>query len=258
MKFIVSIFILIQFSSFAQIDENYLNEFLIDCELSDSNKLEKYKSFDFSQLWLKTPNSFVYGIIGNEGQRIRIKLVSVIKNLDKQNQYFVYGKSQVKDNVCEFQGLIEIVQIKEVKELYYGIDEIYRDSSIIEAGVVFANYKFLENKTQNHVGIFQGTLLTKWYLTKNGNLHYDDVAKVADSYTNNSFIGTWVEYNSEESKSCNWADYRVPLSPSGFDIGAGEFSPADEYLSKGWLSYRKGYFENEEKYRKMEESIWWK
>ena len=37
--------------------------------------------------------------------------------------------------------------------------------------------------------------------------------------------------STRKEKICNWADYRVPITNRDFDIGAGEFSPSEKYIS---------------------------
>lgn len=64
MKFrLLTLLILFSFQNYGQenlcrkeiIEENYVFE---------KNEIEKYSKYDFSSLWLKTENKFVYGIIG--------------------------------------------------------------------------------------------------------------------------------------------------------------------------------------------------
>ena len=52
------------------------------------------------------------------------------------------------------------------------------------------------------------------------------------NYINNQFTGTWKPYNSNNERTANWGDYRIPQS-GDLDIGASEFSPADKHLKFG-------------------------
>ena len=83
------------------------------------NFKSEIQQFDISDLWtikiLETRNdTFVIerpeplGYIGNSCQRFYIHFLSVIKNPNKGFEYFVYGKSKVKSNICSFQGFITI------------------------------------------------------------------------------------------------------------------------------------------------------
>jgi len=208
---------------------------IIDQEyIQQKNEIDKYAKYDFSSLWLKTDNNFVYGIIGEKYQRILIKLVVIEKNLNNQIEYLVYGKSSVKGNICDFVGKITITKIQELEFLKYGVDDEYKNTGIKNQGLLTAKYEFFENKTNIQSGQFQGTLQTEWYLDKNDIIKYNDIDLNSDGYFNNAFVGIWKMYNSKLEKICNWGDYRVPNSNCDFDIGAGELSIAEKYLKNGW------------------------
>ncbi|NOQ27719.1 MAG: hypothetical protein GQ564_20335 [Bacteroidales bacterium] len=51
----------------------------------------------------------------------------------------------------------------------------------------------------------------------------NNIDSYSDSYRNNQHIGIWKPYDSENIKTCNWGNYRIPFS-GDLDIGAGEFS----------------------------------
>ena len=158
----------------------------------------------------------------------------VEKNLINNNEYFVFGKSSVKGNFCEFIGKITIVKIQESKRKHFGVDDKFKNQGIKTQGLLTAKYEFFENKHQNHSGNFSGTLQTKWFLDKNDKVQYDDINSVSDGYFNNAFVGTWKMYNSNIEKICNWGDYRVPYANCDFDIGTGELSISEKYLKNGW------------------------
>lgn len=50
---------------------------LADKKLKPVELINRYKRYDFSALWLKTNNENVYGFIGGNYQRLRIKLLTV-------------------------------------------------------------------------------------------------------------------------------------------------------------------------------------
>lgn len=202
--------------------------------LKENNEIDKYAKYDFSSLWLKTENQFVYGIIGEEYQRILIKFIFIEKDLNDKNEYLVYGKSNVKGNICDFVGKINIIKVQELKSQKLGVDDEYKNAGIKNQGLLTAKYEFFENKNINHSGEFRGTLQTEWYLDNNDIINYNDIDLNSDGYFNNAFVGIWKKYNSSLEKTCNWGDYRVPNSNCDFDIGAGELSIADKYLKNGW------------------------
>lgn len=204
-------------------------------KLLPNNEIQKFLKYDFSELWLQTNNNLVYGILGDDFQRIQIKLISISKNTNNQNEYFVYGKSKVKENICEFVGKITIYKIQESKREHFGVDDEFKNLGINTQGLLSAKYEFFENKLQSHSGFFSGDLETKWFLDKKDKIQYDTINIDSDGYFNNAFAGTWKMYNSKLEKICHWGDYRVPSVDCSFDIGTAEFSVAEKYLNKGWI-----------------------
>lgn len=204
-------------------------------KLLQTNEVENFSKYDFSELWLQTDNNLVYGILGDDFQRIQIKLISISKNINNPNEYFVYGKSKVKENICEFVGKITILKIQESKREHFGVDDEHKNSGIKTQGLLTAKYEFFENKLQSHSGYFSGNLETKWFLDKNDKMQYDNINMHSDGYFNNAFVGSWKMYHSKIEKKCHWGDYRVPSVDCSFDIGAAEFSVAEKYHKKGWI-----------------------
>lgn len=237
MKQIIIILLFISNISIGQTLDRIKENFDLEIDYQSENVLEKYKSFDydFSNIWSVTENQNVYGIIGDEHQRISIKLISIFRIANSPFLYNVYGKSKVKENICEFYGNIVIKEIREIKELHFGVDDEYADEGIKNQGILVADYEFYESKEQKHSGIFKGTLYAKWYLNSKNQIVYDNIEFISDSYLNNAFVGVWQSYSTGKEKNCNWADYRVPIANRDFDIGAGEFSVSEKYWNKGWL-----------------------
>ena len=220
-------------------------------EYKDS--LEKY---DLSTLWTHSDNSIVYGYIGDNYQRIRIKIISATKDKNNSN-YNIIGKSMVKTNICQFSGTIKITNSRTFKNMHWGVDDEFKNKGIKKQGILIAEYHFTEDSTQTHSGTFDGIISTSWYIDKSGQLKYDDIEKNSDSYCNNQFVGTWKGYKMTTKRMCNWGDYRIPFS-GDLDIGEGEFSPADKYLQNGWQRIRDAYTSNNEQARQLEEKQWWK
>lgn len=89
--------------------------------IKTSDFTEKIKKYDLSKLW--TLNRFQIendtvsierkaplGFIGENYQRFQIHFISAIKNPNNQLEYFIYGKTKVKENICNFQGIITIIE----------------------------------------------------------------------------------------------------------------------------------------------------
>ncbi|MGV6832058.1 MAG: hypothetical protein ACWA5P_10935 [bacterium] len=234
------VLILIVFLSntiFGQTRDRVQDNFGGDYEYSPDNLVDKYTSFDydFSKVWTTTDNKHIFGIIGEKHQRIHIKLISMVRLSNTPLLYNVFGKSMVNDHICDFDGIIVIREIREAPQLNFGVDNEHKNKGIQTQGMLIADYELYEDKNQKHSGVFKGTLHSKWYLDANNQIQYDDTAIVADGFLNNAFVGNWKSNKTGEEKICNWADYRVPLANSDFDIGTGEFSVSEKYVSNGWL-----------------------
>lgn len=216
----------------------------------------KLLKYDFSKLFTFTDNAYVYGFIGNDFQRIRIKIISIKKDAVRADVYRVYGKSMVKNNIDEFRGFIMITTISEVKPMHYGVDDELKNKGIKGEYVISGKYKFEEDSNQLHSGVFKGSFHSKFYLDKNSDVHYYDIDSYSDGYANNQFVGTWANHDKKLSKPCNWGDYRIPNSGS-FDGGAGEFSPIG---GSGWETVRlqSSYdIKIADAAKKAESAQWW-
>jgi len=257
MNKIIWIFLLF-FNVLSAQNEEFIPRFVFGSELKNENLIERYELLDFSHLWMITENHFVYGIIGDDHQRIRIKIISVSKDQDTTTKYILSGKSNVKGNIYRFNGVIEIEEIFELVKINNGVDDEYKNRGIKSEGILIASYSLIEEKGLIHSGVFKGKLYTKWYLDANDKIQYDVIQKQSDGYMNNAFIGTWQLNDSQLIMNCNWGDYRVPIVAPDFDIGAAFFSPNKEYSELGWNNYREAYFNNDSNALSIEKEEWWK
>jgi hypothetical protein len=257
MKRIIYLLLFLPTVLFAQTNGNFLSNFLLGSKLNQENVIDKFNHCDFSKIWLHTKNYQIVGIIGTDYERIKIKLLSVRKSKDNPNKYFVEGKSNVKGNICDFSGVIKLVKIKTTNKLHFGVDNEYKGKGIKSEGILIATYEFKEQKDQDHSGIFQGKLYTKWYVNAISQIKYDDIQFTSDGYMNNAFIGTWKSYSTNKVKICNWGDFRVPEVKPDFDIGAGDFSPSKKYYDYGWMNYQKAWLNGNKEAQKEELKKWW-
>jgi hypothetical protein len=230
--------------------EQFRAEVLSDAGVVRSNIMAKFGKHDLAGLFTNTGRQ-TFGFIGEEYQRFSIVFLSVIRNPESEFQYMVYGRNRVKDNVCEFQGTFNVT------EIYLFNDE---DSPEIEKGIIMGNYLLYENPNQKHVGIFRGSFMSRWYKDSVGNIRYDDLASVADGFSNNQFVGSWTAYSGRATRPCHWGDHRIPLS-GPLDTGTAEFFPAEEFHAFGWRNYVDawgGGSSIQQEARKKEEEHWWK
>lgn len=196
------------------------------------------KYIDFSDLWtldkfqieddtITVERQEPLGFIGENYQRFHIHFSSLIKNPNDSLEYYVYGKTKVKSNICSFQGKMNVY-----------VSGIYRkpELSSVKQGFIKGYFEFFEDSDQSGTGIIRGKYQTNFYIDSLGKLKYDALMWLADGFNNNQFEGTWIGYKTGNIKKCNWGDYRIPDS-NGLDIGVAEFSPSPDYHSHDWLSY---------------------
>lgn len=215
---------------------------------------DKFVATDFSGLWLDNINNQpILGIIGEEHQRIKVKILKAVKDANNHLIYHVTGKTSVMGNICDFSGIMRINEVYLLTQ-QNSQNQIENDQPV--KGLVIAEYYFMEDSTQYHVGVFEGKSYSLW---KSGDLNniisIED--KSADNFINNAFIGTWTNYSGSDGRLCTWGLYRVPGANKDFDVGVTEFSPSEKYHKYGWKSYYKAYVLNDIKAKKEEEKQWW-
>lgn len=228
------------FTAFAQTEAQRFKDSISNNKyLTTTELLPKLEKYDYAGLFTHTDNSEVFGFIGKNYQRLRIKFISVKKA--SPGTYIVKGKSMVKGNVCDFNGTLTISSIRKYKSISYGADSTYADSGIKGEYVLLGSYNLAENHLQRYSGKFTGVFETDFYLDNKNIVHYDDINMDADGYSNNLFVGRWAAYGGNFVERCNWGDYRIP-NDGDLDTGAGDFSPADRYLKFGWQTVRDAGF----------------
>lgn len=204
---------------------NFMTE-ISKYDISDLWTLKKFRTeFEGDTSWIERMEPL--GYIGENYQRFYIHFTSVIQNPNNTLEYFVYGKTRVKTNICSFQGLIMINDSK-----------TYNDNQLLslKQGFVHGAYEFYEDKDKKGAGILKGKFRTDFYVDKNGKIKYNSLMFIADGFKNNQFEGTWTDYKLNDFKKCNWGDYRIPDSKN-LDCGAGELGVSEKYVSNGWIGY---------------------
>lgn len=204
------------------------------------SKVSRIKSanYDFTNVITDSVNRSNIGIIGDSYQRLIIKIDKVKVDPKSKTKYLVSGRSQVKQNITGFDGIIDLQSVYLYDRFDYGVDEEYKNKGLKEQGFAIFDYQLNEDSKQRYSGIFTGKLYAKWYLTNDGNMYYDFINYYSDSYFNNLYYGTWSEYGSSQHKIATWADYKLPQEVvPDLNIGAGEFSPNPKYFKYGWANY---------------------
>lgn len=192
---------------------------------------EEIYAYDLSPLLM--PDSEFLGFIGEDKQRIYMHFDSIWKDPLQQNIYHLRGFSTVKNNRCDFTGLVIIEAIEFDSQLPLGLDSSSPDPQLKASGKIMGSYLFSENPSQKHVGLFKGHFWSSFVQFKKGDLKPNTVENISDNYRNHQYQGLWRAYNSENWRLCNWGCYRIPQS-GDLDIGAAEFSANPKYKDRGW------------------------
>lgn len=186
-------------------------------------------NYDFSNIINDKRCDFV-GFIGDDYQKMCMCFDEVKK--ESNIKYAVLGYSMVKSLKCSFSGYIQIIDIRELNEYIYGVDDLMK-GQFKRQGICIARYVFEEDRRQTHSGVFSGILLFRWYIDNNNKLNYDDINDSSDNYSNNQFLGIWNSYSTNKEKKCAWGQYRIP-DCGDLDIGAAEFAFNPIYANNGW------------------------
>ena len=239
------------------------SNWLFSQDIKTSEFFDQIVRYDVSDLWTLDEfeigiegetmgKSEPYGFIGDNYQRLFVHIISAIKNPKNELEYFIFGKTKVKTNICSFQGKIKVTNSRTYDQ---------GDVPELKQGFFTGEYEFYEDPDEKGTGIFKGVFRTNFIIDTNGNFKYNGLNFDADGFENNQFEGTWTNYKSNKSKKCNWGDYRIPDS-NELDCGAGEFSPGEKFEDYGWKNYSLAWGYNEEtletkEARKREEEKWW-
>jgi hypothetical protein len=226
------------------------------------NYYSAIKTFDLSKIWYDNKLKIIdgdvasidfpepLGYIGSNYHRFYIHYTSIVKDESNPYRYNVEGKTRVNNNICFFKGTITIYKAKINPTLYY---EKYKQ------GEADCLVELKEDSTQQGSGFIKGKLVSNWFIDKKGAIHYDSIDSEADGFCNNQCEGTWISYKTNQSKKCNWGDFRIPDS-NGLDGGAGEFIVSEQYVKNGWQNYHdtnssdKG---TEKRAQAEEDRKWW-
>lgn len=249
--------------NFSSSSIQFKKEWLCDKE-NVSICLSEINEFDLSEVWL-TKQSSVLGFIGENYQRFYIRFISITKDPTNSNTYLVYGKTRVKQNICDFNGKIEIIDAKTYNQTYrkkllkaaldMGDEEAANRHSKL-TGFVIAEYSFFENPRQSGSGFLTGVIKSDLYFL-NKDIFFNDLElSISDNYRNNLHVGSWESYKSNTIKNCNWGCFRIPGS-GDLDVGTGLFSPNMKYLENGWKTYYDANVYQDKEAIQEEINTWW-
>jgi len=208
----------------------------------ENEKLPDVESIDISELLGKEKEFF--GMIGDDVQKMGIVFLSTTRI--SETEYEVIGKSKVKNNICDFKGVIETQYVVESD-----LDEEYREVGYAD-GKVIGKYRFYEDKNQTHTGIFEGNFEIYWVYQDDNTIGLADLWYTVSDY-NAIFNGEWRNYQTGSIKKACWSNYRG-CYPRSFRSDGPDVIPPTEYRSKGW--FEVDMFSSDEEKRAIAEKEW--
>ncbi len=230
---------------------------LVEEPINTGNIITYFQDYDLSELL--NPNLKYNGTIGKSARRIQIHFTSVLKS-SNPFVYFVSGKSKVDNNIFSFSG--EIVLTHATKTSNEIISESMADEVNRENGLIEGKYFFRELSKEKSTGIFSGDVKIKWAFDE-----HKQPVKASGYYLRFPFSlvyeGTWQSYNTGNSLTCCWSDYKIPCAPDDFNVSDGpDLIPNPKYSGVGWDDLRIIFTEspNSESWKKAhltESKKWW-
>ena len=218
---------------------------------AETSDFIEYKSIDVSKFWGNERDFF--GKIGSKQQKMGIVFLSTRRISEKE--YEVIGKSKVKNNICDFKGIMEVQQI----------DFESDDPSVVSS--IGGKFRFYEDKNQSNTGEFEGEFSISWY--ENYDIYLDIGSGRPDVYNKDSrlptvveFRGTWKGYNSTTKSTVRWGN-EEHVFPGSWNDGQ-EFTLAKNYREIGWGPFFDRKSSDEETRKKAEAEYqklwvnWWK
>ena len=173
------------------------------------------------------------GFRGSDCQRFYIHYDSVYHK--GNGVYRVYGRTRYRDTIRLFTGMLMLDSLWLNEEEYL--------PKYAEFGRLYGYYMYEEDEFSGG-GVLSGKMRID-FAKVNGRFYYDAVMLgCADGYENSQYEGTWTSKDLSRNEKCNWGDFRIPDSQY-LDAGAGEFSPDEKCLDRGWRIYTYIFEEND-------------
>jgi hypothetical protein len=211
--------------------------------LANKNNFSKY--FDSIQT-LK-----MYGIIGNEFERIKVHIESVEKVKSSDLIYKISGKTKVNKNISKFEGELLLQNMYEFKEKITG------------HGLVIC--KFAAEFTEEGIGQHKGKFIGNYYLILSKIMDVITYPKVTPQFMkNHTFSGKWISNDKKLENYVYWGEDYLFEELQDVFYGITNSQEIDESLFEdSWKTYFDAYSLNLPKHirdesLKIEEEVWWK
>ncbi|MBX3044979.1 MAG: hypothetical protein KIT33_09485 [Candidatus Kapabacteria bacterium] len=206
--------------------------------------------YELTEYFLNSDPVKIYGFIGNELERIRVKINDVKLESKSAGRYIIKGKTKVKNNISEFAGHLQLKSVYEFKE------------PVTSHWLVMCRFSavFKEIGSGSHKGEFTGD----YYIILSKIVDELRFAKAIPQFAkNHTFVGNWKSSDNKLHYPVLWGEdimieeledvyYGITINPS----------VDDSKLEKSWKSFFDAFnYDNDEKLKenamKIETEKWW-
>lgn len=237
--------------NFANGFSNYLFRELNKSNYEELDRDNFAKKHNLAQFFSEIDATKTLGIIGNEMDRIKIKIFSVEKANNSNTKFKITGKANHFNNILSFSGDIDLQAVFSFQE------------KITRHGLVVCEFtaEFKEKGSAGKTGIFKGS-------------YYLILSKVADDIRypkttpqflqNYTFAGNWYSTDKRHNYPVVWGDGYSLIDLQEFYYDITDNPRVDEdIIEEKWKSYYDAYTEGvKSKYKnkalKEERQKWWK
>lgn len=209
------------------------------------------EKYNLSQFLLNSQPQKIYGFIGFELERIKVKIDTAYKISPQKDKFYISGKTRVENNISIFTGELELIEIYDFKE------------KITSHELLIARFKaeLKEKGTSKHTGKFIGD----YYIILSKVAEEIRFAKAIPQFIqNHTFIGNWISNDNKLNFPVIWGENYMLEELQDFYYGLtnGNNIP-DELIEKHWKTFNEAYISGipkdiQENALKIENEEWWK
>ncbi len=255
---IISVLFINDLYSQSNINSEFAKEF--NRKLLNNLKENKYenldinhfsKKYNLSKFFGNMNSEKIYGFIGNELERIKVKVLSVEQVQNTKTTFKISGKTKIAEKITVFNGNISLENIYSFQE------------KITRHGLVICEFKAELNETGNSSNL--GTFIGYYYLILSKIAEDIRYPKATPRYLQNyTFAGNWKAKNKNLNLPVLWGENYLVEELETFYYEITRNKQIDEnIIDKNWKSYFDAYTEGvkssiKNKALKEEKSIWWK
>ena len=189
----------------------FVQRFTMGTVMETDNVLSEYEVGDCSGVWDNLENQVVYGLIGQDGDRLRVVSTNIYKSPDVQHEYCVVDNTMRDGVMRDLTGVINLQSVYKKEGIYLGSDNKLEGLGITAQGLLQGTYLLHEEREANS-NAYSDKFYSKFEESEGNPFTADASQLIAVESMNNAFIGTWISFDSPVKLGATWGDWRVPES----------------------------------------------